>query len=245
MSGSEKTKRDITDIEAPFESELHSIKIKGVAKRNGLTTFLIGLVALFGAIMLLAFLPHSLYLVGVFALSASIVTMLIGWFKVREPVHSIELTKTHILYHHRHGKWSLEWSNIQRIDVPKVSHGLEQINLGMVGIKIKQYEPLLSSISPRLATNLLLEQRPLLLQNNQCVGGGCYSNTLIENDTFKTPEGKIIKGIPAMLANRMTKLRAGLGFDVFISVGELDRSSEDFVVLLRDCLSSVNSTYPD
>ncbi|MFA3791788.1 DUF2982 domain-containing protein [Aliiglaciecola sp. SL4] len=240
MSGNEQAEQQKAKLDGNVEGEQYSIKIKGVAKRNGLTTFLCGVAALFLAIMLLAYLPNSLYLIGVLALSASIVTMLIGWFKVREPVHSIELTKTHILYHHRHGKWTLEWSNIQRVDVPKVSQGVEQIHLGMVGIKIKQYEPLLKSISPRLATNLLLEQRPLLLQNNQCVGGGCYSNTLIENDTYKTSEGKTIKGIPAMLANRMSKLRAGLGFDIFISVSELDRSSDEFVGLLRECLESVN-----
>ncbi|GAB2677589.1 DUF2982 domain-containing protein [Aliiglaciecola aliphaticivorans] len=247
MSGNEQDRqvKTETEIDGNLEGEQYSIKIKGVAKRNGLTTFLCGVVALFLAIMLLVLLPDSLYLIGIFALSASIVTMLIGWFKVREPVHSIELTKTHILYQHRHGKWALEWANIQRVDVPKVSEGVQQVNLDMVGIKIKQYEPLLTSISPRLATNLLLEQRPLLLQNNQCVGGGCYSNTLIENDTYKTSEGKIIKGIPAMLANRMTKLRAGLGYDVFISVGELDRSSEEFVSLLRECLASVNRPTSD
>jgi hypothetical protein len=226
----------MSGIEHPIDQNDHSIiQIKAVAKRNGLTTFLIGLMILALAILLLNVLPQAVYLIGVFALSGSIVTMLIGWFKMREPQHSIELSKTHIHYRHRHGKWDLKWANVQRIDIPRVSSGFEQKSLGMVGIKIKSYEPLLQSISPRLATNLLLEQRPLLLLNAGCATGGCYNNDLIEDDRFKTQSGKLITGIPAMLANRMTKLRASLGYDLYISVAELDRSADEFVALLTQC----------
>ena len=43
-----------------------------------------------------------------------------------------------------------------------------------------------------------------------------------------------------MLANRMTKLRAGLGYDLYISVSELDRSTDEFVDLLKQCELQVN-----
>lgn len=233
MSGNEN------ELVADDSEESQSIKIRAASKRNGFTTFVVGVVVLVIAIILLALLPKSAYLVGIFALSGSIVTMLIGWFKMREPAHSIELTKSFIHYQHRHGKWRLDWANIQRIDVPKISQGFEQKPLSMVGIKIKDYQPLLNSISPRLATNLLLEQRALLLHNNGCATGGCYNNDLIEDDRFKMPDGRFISGIPAMLANRMSKLRISLGFDLFISVAELDRSSDDFVALLKECHTNV------
>ena len=216
-------------------SQGESIKIRAASKRNGLTTFIVGIGVMIVAILLLMLLPESVYLFGIFALSGAIVTLLIGWFKMREPPHSIELTKRYIHYQHRHGKWQLDWTNVQRIDVPRISQGIDQKPLSMVGIKIKDYQPLLESISPRLATNLLLEQRALLLHNNGCATGGCYNNDLIEDDKYKMPDGKIIKGIPAMLANRMRKLRNSLGFDLFISVAELDRSSDDFVALLKQC----------
>lgn len=216
-------------------TQTESIKIRAASKRNGFTTFLVGVGVLVVAILLLMWLPQSVYLIGIFTLSGAIVTLLIGWFKMREPPHSIELTKRFIHYQHRHGKWQLDWTNVQRIDVPKVSQGIEQKPLSMVGIKIKDYRPLLESISPRLATNLLLEQRALLLHNTGCATGGCYNNDLIEDDRFKMPDGNIIKGIPAMLANRMSKLRISLGFDLFISVAELDRSSDEFVALLKQC----------
>lgn len=230
MSGIKKNQE-----QSPIEAENSSIKIKAAAKRNGLTTLVIGFGILIFAILLLNFIPKNVYLLGMFALSGGIVTVLIGWFKVREPQHSIELTKTHIHFCHRHGSWQLAWENVQRIDVPRVSQGAQQTSLGLVGIKIKHYEPLLDSISPRLATNLLLEQRPLLLQNSGCATGGCYNNDLIEDDNFKTQSGHFIKGIPAMLANRMTKLRASLGFDLYISMSELDRSTDEFVTLLKQC----------
>ncbi|TRY31421.1 DUF2982 domain-containing protein [Aliiglaciecola sp. M165] len=225
-------------------SQTQSIKIRAASKRNGLTTFIVGVGVLFVAILLLIVLPKAVYLIGIFALSGSIVTMLIGWFKMREPPHSIELTKRFIHYQHRHGKWQLDWDNIQRIDVPKISQGIEQIPLSMVGIRIKDYQPLLDSISPRLATNLLLEQRALLLHNSGCATGGCYNNDLIEDDRFKMPDGTIVQGIPAMLANRMSKLRNSLGFDLFISVAELDRSSEEFVALLKQCHINVLQELP-
>lgn len=224
----------------PIDAESASIKIKATAKRNGLTTLFVGIGVLLFAIILLNLIPKNFYLFGMFALSGGIVTLLIGWFKVREPQHSIELTKTHIHYRHRHGSWQLAWENVQRIDVPRVSQGIQQTSLGLVGIKIKHYEPLLESISPRLATNLLLEQRPLLLQNTGCAAGGCYNNDLIEDDSFKTQNGLFIKGIPAMLANRMTKLRASLGFDLYISMSELDRSTDEFVALLKQCQLQVS-----
>lgn len=226
-----------SDLEKDESTEV--ILIRATSKRNGLTTFAAGLVVLALAFILISLLPRSLFLIGVFALSGGIVTLLIGWFKIREPEHSIELSKNQICYKHRHGIWRLDWQNIQRVDIPRVTAGLEQKPLEMVGIKLKDYQPLLASISPRLATNLLLEQRPLLLQSNQCATGGCYSADLIEDDKFKMPDGNIVTGIPAMMANRMSKLRASLGFDLYISASELDRSTEDFVSLLRDCQSQV------
>lgn len=218
------------------------IEIKAEAKRNGFTTFLLGAAALIFSLGLAALLPIKFQISAVFLISASIVAMLIGWFKIREPHFSIQLSKQHIYYQHRHGHWTLDWSNVHRVGVPKVHHGLEHKSLAMVGIRLKDYAPLLHSISPRLATNLLMEQRPLLLQNKEdCASGTCYSQSLIESDNFKDESGKTYKGITAMLANRMTTLRRQLGYDLFISSGELDRTTEDFVALMNNCIEQINT----
>ncbi len=219
------------------------IQIRATSKRNGVTSVIIGLVGLLVAVLLLTLLPKSAYLVGIFAASASIVSLLIGWFKIREPDYSIEISRDTIFYRHRHGQWQVDWNNVHRIDTPKIHSGIEHKALGMVGIRLKDYQPLLDSISPRLATNLLLEQRPLLLQgDNNCNTGACYSATLIEDDVHKLPDGKVIKGIKAMLANRMEKLRNNLGFDLFISAAEIDRDTEQFVTLLKQCQARVLSS---
>lgn len=213
------------------------IQIRASSKRNGFTSLLIGCVAMLVAVLLLALLPRDFYLIGIFTVSGAIVALLIGWFKLREPPHSLELSRSSILYMHRNGSWSVDWDNVLRIDTPKIATGIDQKSLSMVGIKLKDYAPLLANISPRLATNLLLEQRPLLLQKNACNSGNCYSATMIEDDLFKLPDGSVVKGIPAMLGNRMQKLRELLGYDLFISAAELDRDAEEFVALLRQCQS--------
>jgi hypothetical protein len=217
------------------------IEIRAGAKRNGFSTFLLGVTGLLISLSLAALLPPQFQISAIFLISASIVAMVIGWFKIREPNYSIQLSKQKIHYQHRHGSWKLNWSNVHRVGIPKVHNGLEHKPLSMVGIRLKDYAPLLKSISPRLATNLLMEQRALLLQNKEdCASGTCYSQSLIESDAFKDEHGKTYKGIAAMLGNRMTTLRKQLGYDLFISSGELDRTTDDFVVLMNNCIEQLH-----
>ena len=112
----------------------------------------------------------------------------------------------------------------------------------MVGIRIKSYPDFLSVISQRLMTNTLMEQRPLLMQNMDDSGqtGQCPSNDLIEEAKYKLADGQILTGVKGMFANRMHKLRDRLGYDVYINEAELDRSANDFVILLRNCHADVS-----
>jgi hypothetical protein len=217
------------------------IQIRAVAKRNVLSSILLGVSGLFLSFVVIAWLPEYLYLFGIFLTSASLVALLIAWFKFREPLHSVEISPDYICYINRHGRWKLSWDNIQRVDVPRVHKGLEHNDLGMIGIKIKDYAPLLSSISPRLMSNILMEQRPLLLHNpdDKNASGTSYSEALLERDHYKGNDGVVLKGLQAMMANRMVKLREQLGYDLFIAGAELDRSEQEFVQLLRQCHSHV------
>lgn len=228
-----------------------TIEIRPLSKRNVLTTALGGLCGLLLSALLFSTLPSIYYLPAMLLVSLSLVALLVAFFKYREPLHSFVLSRDCIHYHHKNGGWKIEWSNVQRIAIPKVTRGLEQSELAMVGIKLKSYQPLLGSISPRLMTNILMEQRPLLLyglgveQQEQCTSGKCYGNDLLENDRFKDCDGTIYTGIQAMLANRMQKLRQGLGFDLFIAASELDRSEHEFVQLLKQCQQHVISAQSD
>lgn len=222
------------------------IEIRSQAKRNVIASVLIGLVGLCLASITFSVLPKSLYLIGIFLTSASLVALLIAWVKYREPQFSFLLSRTAILYNHRNGQWQLDWHNIQRIDVPKVTHGVELKSLDMVAIKIKDYSVFLETVSPRLMSNILMEQRPLLFHDmppsKDCATGSCHSDDMLEHDYFKDSKGIEYKGIQAMFANRMTKLRARLGYDVFVAGSELDRPEQEFVDLLRQCQQRVLAT---
>lgn len=218
-----------------------TIFIRGISSHNGLTSMLIGISGIVLGALVVNFLPELFFLAGILIIVAGIIGLIMGVFKVREPKYSLEISKNELIYHHRLGKWRLDWDNIQRVDVPRVHKGLEHIDLEMVGFRLKDPEPFLKDISPRLVTHLLMEQRPLIAQieMSNCESGRCYGDDLIEDAKYKTSDGVIIKGIAAMFANRMRKLQAGLGYDVFISVNELDRSAQEFVTLIRDCHDKV------
>lgn len=220
------------------------IEIRRATKRNVLTSCLAGLAGLFLASQVLLWLPPVFYLPGVLLASLSLVALLVAYFKFREPLHSFILSRQSICYQHKHGHWQLDWQNIQRIAVPRITRGVGQDELAMVGIKLKSYQPLLASISPRLITNILMEQRPLLLyglgaDHQQCATGNCYGDDLLENDRFKDSDGHVYTGIQGMLANRMQKLRERLGFDLYIAGSELDRSEHAFVQLIKQCQQQV------
>ncbi|MFT5995825.1 MAG: hypothetical protein ACI9RV_001418, partial [Glaciecola sp.] len=103
----------------------NAIFIRGSASSNGMTSLLIGaVVALLGAVIITA-LPKLFFLVGILFLSGSIIAFVMGFSKLREPKYSLEITREAIVYHHRKGKWRIDWENIQRVDVPRVHKGLE------------------------------------------------------------------------------------------------------------------------
>lgn len=221
------------------------IEIRRAAKRNVLTTTLIGALGLLVSSQLLIWLPQSAYLIGILLSSFSLVTLLVAYLKYREPLLSFTLSRQALHFQHKNGHWQLDWDNIQRIAVPQVTQGLAQNELAMIGIKLKSYSPFLASISPRLITNILMEQRPLLLyglgseHQLKCTTGNCYGADLLEDDRYKDSDGQVYTGIQAMFAHRMLKLRERLGFDIFIAATELDRSEHEFVQLLRQCHQQV------
>jgi hypothetical protein len=219
------------------KSESESIFIKAASSHNAMTSILIGFGLIATGTVMCLLLPPMFFLPGVFIISGGIVGLVIGFFKFKEPEHSLELTRDHIIYYHRCGKWRISWENIQRIDVPRITKGVEQIELEMIGFKLRDADTFLDEISPRLITYLLMEQRPLTMQNRDpnCPSGKCYGADMIEDEKFLRASGQTIKGVSAMFGNRMEKLRGQLGYDIFISTNEIDRDAAKFISLLKDC----------
>lgn len=218
-----------------------AIHIRSASAKNGITTFLVGIVlAIFGIIFIVAF-PPLFFLVGILFLSGSIIAFVMGYHKLREPKYSLEITKEAILYHHRKGKWRITWDNIQRVDVPKVHKGIAHVELEMVGFRLRDPDRFLDNISLRLITHLLTEQRPLVTQiiANDCDSGNCYGDEIIDDVNYKCVDGTLKTGVTAIFANRMRKLQQGLGYDIYLSVNDLDRDGSSFVRLLRECQESL------
>ncbi len=225
-----------------FESE--SIFIKAASTHNAMTSILIGSTLVLVGALACILLPALFFLPGVFIISGGIVGLIIGWFKLQEPKHSLELTREHIIYYHRRGKWRISWENIQRVDVPRISKGIKQVELEMIGFRLRDADVFLDEISPRLITYLLMEQRPLTMQNRDanCASGQCYGADMIEDEMFVRASGETIKGLSAMFAHRMSKLRNQLGYDIFISSNEIDREATQFIGLIKDCQATALKT---
>lgn len=213
------------------------IYIKAVAKRNAITCLSLGLMGVLLVSVMLAFLPDAFFLAGIFLLSASIVCFLVGWFKLREPEYSFLLSRDSLKFAHRKGEWRLPWSNIQRVDCPRLSYGVTPVELEVVGVKVRDYRVFLDTLSPRLAMHLLIEQRPLLMHalRASCQSGACYDSHFLNDDSYLLANGERIKGIKAMFANRMMQLREHYGVDLLIAASDLDREPIAFVELLRHC----------
>ncbi len=251
MSGNENikesNKKNIEEIshETTSQSSEEAIHIKSAAASNGLTTILIGCFVAFIGMLVISFLPELFFLVGILFLSGSIIAFVMGFFKLKEPKFSLCISKSSIKYTHRKGEWEIPWENLQRVDVPRIYKDLAHVDLEMVGFKLRDSEKMLSSISPRLITHLLMEQRPLITQiaSSNCESGQCYGDDLIEDTKYKMSDGSIITGVHAMFANRMKRLQQALGYDLYLSVNDIDRSNTEFVQLIKECQESLLHKY--
>ena len=125
--------------------ENQSIFIRANAKKNSLTSLIVGVVALILAILMFRILPENFNLLAIFTTTGAIIALLLGYLKAREPEHSLEISREQIDYQHRSGSWKLTWQNVQRIDVPRITSGVEQKQLTLVGIRIKEYGPILET----------------------------------------------------------------------------------------------------
>lgn len=220
------------------------IEIHNAAKRNVIFSGVLGIATLCVGTLALVWLPATLYLIGILFVCIAMVAFVIAWGKYQQPEHSFILTKSDIVFQQKQGFWKISWHNIQRVDIPVIDLGANKEVLDMIGIKLKDYPSLLEAISPRLMSSILMEQRSLLFYelsttNDNCSSGKCDATNLLENDYFKSDNGTEYKGIQAMFANRMQRLRLQLGFDLYVSSTDLEYSAEEFVTLLRQCQQQI------
>ena len=211
------------------------VTVSPLARANSLGFNLLGVVIFMVTVFLYltgAPLPAAAFGL-LYIVSAALIFL--GSAKVFEPPISLVITPQAIRYCHRRGFWQINWDNIVRYDTPRVHRGLELDELPYIGFALRDIEPLLADITPRLAVYLLSEQRHLLVVGlrHERPDIHDYSPYFEVPDRFVAPSGKIYKGVQAMFATRCTHFRELLGYDLFIPVSALDRPSDDFLLWLK------------
>lgn len=135
----------------------------------------------------------------------------------------------------------MRWNNISKIGICNYDNDGWQQPLPWIGIKLKDYQPYLAAICPRVATEILLSQRALLYlgakQHNQ---GQNFEEIVLDSNVFQDNSGREYKGLQAMLANRMQYQRNYFDYDIFISAQDLDRPADEFVGLVRRYLAAAD-----
>ncbi|MDX2126779.1 MAG: DUF2982 domain-containing protein [Aeromonas hydrophila] len=221
---------------------MKTLHVKPMVRKNGLTLVLLGIIVTIAMIFILFLFGEQPLIPLVSGLLAGLMMIFIGSLKLIEPHFSLSLCHDCLQYHHKYGGWILKWRNIQRIDQPRIHLGWDLVPLPYIGLKIKDYDDFLTLITPRLAVRLLTEQRSVLLQalhseQPACSSGGCacafQGAGLLEESHFRSPSGQRYEGVIAMLANRMTRLRELLGYDLLVPDNSLDRDPVEFVRLLH------------
>ncbi|MBD1558332.1 DUF2982 domain-containing protein [Vibrio sp. S9_S30] len=164
-------------------------------------------------------------------------------FLIEKSKVSFTLTATHFQQHMFKGGWVVKWTNISQIGICTYEKDGWHQPIPWIGIKLKEYEPYLDNICPRISTQLLLEQRSLLYLGMKQSGkeNTPFEDIVLDSKHFVTQRGYIYKGLQAILANRMTYQRENFGYDIFISTSDLDRSEEEFVGLVRRYLAAADN----
>ncbi|WP_035478053.1 DUF2982 domain-containing protein [Aliagarivorans taiwanensis] len=192
--------------------------------------FTSGIIILYQELMMVSLVASLLFFAAYLAIR-------VGADKIYQPRYSVIMCFDHMQFHHRYGGWVVKWDNLQRADIPKLQQGLDWKEMHYVGLRLKDNQVLLDTISPRLIAHLLTEQRSALLAalRNECLNcsKASLSDQLLEDDYFTAANGKIYTGLTAMFAHRMNKMRRLTGYDLLIDQGSLDRDAKDFVAMLN------------
>ncbi len=214
-------------------SNSQTLLIKSPNKRNGYTLTVIGIIGV--AIGIGLFLAGShLFAPGIICFAFGAIAAVLGISKLLEPEVTLSIDLQGIRYFHRRGEVQIDWQNIQRLDQPRVTQGLETITLPYIGIKLKTVGPVLDCISLRLASGLLTEQRPLLITvSAQDEDLSTLENQMSAEFTPFIEDNNRYKGVLAMFGHRCRILGNHLGFHLYIATDALDRPAEEFIALLR------------
>ncbi|REL35539.1 DUF2982 domain-containing protein [Thalassotalea euphylliae] len=209
------------------------IKIKPIANNHGQFLTLVGVIGLLVTIAISHHFWSELRLVFTLLLLASLVTLFIGLTKRFEPEYSLLISPQGIKFSHKYGGWKLPWTDVLRFDQLNVQVGLDRRILPYIGIRLSNCDSLVESITPRLASRLPHEQRPLLTM------AITQSLLTIEQAQINFSPYKhhddLLKGPIALYMHHTQALAKAYGYHVYLPLSALDRSGEEFIQLLKQC----------
>lgn len=205
---------------------MEKLQYRAATARGGVKTLLFNGLALLLWLLLLLLIPDVLHSSAWAVLFiCCLLGLIAGYAKLTEPFYVIELDPQGFTYIHHKGRWFIPWQGFSFISVPELN-GKE---LAYVGVKLRCYEEFLDQLQPRLAVNLMMEQRHLLIAalGSNCPTGTCPSDLMIEVGEYRAAT-RSYKGAIAMFARRMQLLRQLTGFDLFIPISAIGSEPADF-----------------
>ncbi len=219
------------------------IKIKPVIKHHGLFICSVSILCLIILLITSQFIWSQAKLSLMFLISFALVMLFLGISKLLEPNYSLLLTPTLFRYEHKRGHWQLPWSAIKTINTVSNTRGIELEQLAYFGIALHSIDSLAANISPRLANQLIHEQKPLLIY---CVNAGLIApaQAVVNFDRYTTSEGEQLVGPIAGFLHQAVVLHGALGAHLYIAQSNIDRSIEDCVDLLNACKKSSEEDSP-
>lgn len=217
-----------------------TLLIKPLARHHALFLSLLGSIILFLSLLLSNFFWHQARLPLMLMILIAIVIIFIGILKLSEPQHSFIITPQKLHFAHRYGFWYINWNAISYINQIAETHGIEQHHLPYIGIRLKNLTEIACNISPRLASRLLHEQRPLLAFCLRCQLISAEQSG-IDFTAFFDNNGNTITGPIAAFLHHSELLKNALGYHLYIPETALDRDIIDFVTLLKNCKNSNTS----
>lgn len=210
-------------------------RFRALSNRHAIEFILVGALAVIVVMVFVLLRPTPINLIEIGIVSAGLVALLLGYLKSQEPYFNLEMNSNSLIYNHKVGYWDLPIENFVEAGIPCAVIGDFELELNAVGIKIKDIDSFLATLSPRLAAKLLIEQRHIFLQavKMRCENGNCPEEWLIEDTQFISPSGRKFSGLLAMFGNRMAHFKLATGFDLMLPESVLDRDIWRFANLLN------------
>lgn len=183
---------------------------------------------------------HSLNLkVAILFFVTCLLLAIVIWQSIYSQRLGFTLTSSHFQQHFYRGGWVLRWQNIKRIHSLEYNLNGFTVPIRWIGIEIKDYQAFIDKISPKVMTKLLLQQRSLLYLGLKQHGRLHELEKHIMNDTIYTySNGRKVKGLQAIFANRMAIQKQVWGYEVFISENDLTIPKDELVGLARRYLAA-------